>query len=183
MTVWRRRSEPALGLDPGDSQALCGFASINLNRDAIPDATTVLHFRYWLERHDLTKGLFDEVSAMLEERGLLMRQGTIVDATIIAAHPRPRTSRRRATRKCTRRRRASSDGVDAPPDGIAMCQGGDVFASHERREHPWRRLALSVLILQSGPSRRMALLPTAALGIVKLRSCSRGDTRSLGWAP
>ena len=46
-----------------------------LNRDPVPDATTVLHFRHWLERHDLTKGLFDEVGAMLEERGLLMRQG------------------------------------------------------------------------------------------------------------
>jgi hypothetical protein len=42
-----------------------------------------------LERHDLTKQLFDEVGAMLEERGLLMRQGTIVDATIIAA-PKPK---------------------------------------------------------------------------------------------
>src|SRR3954467_6174908 len=81
----RTHSEPALGLDPGDSQALRGFAGIVLNRDPIPDATTVLHFRHWLERHDLTHGLFEEVSAMLEERGLLMRQGTIVDATIIAA--------------------------------------------------------------------------------------------------
>jgi IS5 family transposase len=68
-----------------DSQALRGFAGIALNRDPVPDATTVLHFRHWLERHDLAKGLFDEVGAMLEERGLLMRQGTIVDATIIAA--------------------------------------------------------------------------------------------------
>jgi IS5 family transposase len=68
-----------------DSQALRGFAGIALNCDPIPDATTVLHFRHWLERHDLAKGLFDEVCAMLEERGLLMRQGTIVDATIIAA--------------------------------------------------------------------------------------------------
>ena len=68
-----------------DSQGLRGFAGIALNRDPIPDATTVLHFRHWLERHDLTKGLFEEVNAMLEERGLLMRQGTIVDATIISA--------------------------------------------------------------------------------------------------
>ena len=70
-----------------DSQALRSFAGIELNRDPIPDATTVLHFRHWLERHDLAKGLFDAVGAMLEERGLLMRQGTIVDATIIAAPP------------------------------------------------------------------------------------------------
>jgi transposase, IS5 family len=80
-----------------DSQALRGFAGIELNRDPVPDATTVVHFRHWLESHELTKALFDEVGAMLEERGLLMRQGTIVDATIIAAldqeqgeEPRPR---------------------------------------------------------------------------------------------
>src|SRR4051812_32600664 len=70
-----------------DSQALRGFAGIALNRDPVPDATTVLHFRHWLERHDLTKSLFEEVGTMLTERGLLMRQGTIVDATIIAAPP------------------------------------------------------------------------------------------------
>src|SRR6202795_76660 len=70
-----------------DSQALRGFAGIDLSVAAVPDATTVLNFRHWLEEHDLTRVLFDEVGAMLEERGLLMRQGTIVDATIIAAAP------------------------------------------------------------------------------------------------
>ncbi|MGE5320688.1 MAG: IS5 family transposase [Hyphomicrobiaceae bacterium] len=78
-----------------DSQALRGFAGIELNRDPVPDATTVLHFRHWLERHDLTKGLFDEVVAMLQERGLLMRQGTIVDATIIAAPPSTKNKEKR----------------------------------------------------------------------------------------
>jgi IS5 family transposase len=70
-----------------DSQALRRFAGIELNRDPIPDATTVLHFRHWLESQELTRGLFDEVGAMLQERGLLMRHGTIVDATIIAVPP------------------------------------------------------------------------------------------------
>jgi IS5 family transposase len=70
-----------------DSQALRGFAGIDLTLAAVPDATTVLNFRHWLEQHDLTRVLFDEVGAILQERGLLMRQGTIVDATIIAAAP------------------------------------------------------------------------------------------------
>ena len=70
-----------------DSQALRSFAGIDLAVATVPDATTVLNFRHWLEEHDLTRALFDEVGAMLEERGLLMRQGTIVDATIIAAPP------------------------------------------------------------------------------------------------
>jgi transposase, IS5 family len=70
-----------------DSQALRGFAGIDLTVAAVPEETTILNFRHWLERHELSQALFAEVSTMLEERGLLMRQGTIVDATIIAAPP------------------------------------------------------------------------------------------------
>jgi len=84
---WYALADEALEDALYDSQALRNFAGIELNRDPVPDATTVLHFRHWLERHDLTGVLFDEVGAMLEERGLLMRQGTIVDATIVAAAP------------------------------------------------------------------------------------------------
>jgi transposase, IS5 family len=84
---WYGLADEALEDALYDSQALRGFAGIDLNCDPVPDATTLLKFRHWLERHDLTKVLFDEVGAMLEERGLLMRQGTIVDATIIAAPP------------------------------------------------------------------------------------------------
>jgi transposase, IS5 family len=84
---WYGLADEALEDALYDSQALRGFAGIDLNRDPVPDATTLLHFRHWLERHDLTRALFEEVGAVLEERGLLMRQGTIVDATIIAAAP------------------------------------------------------------------------------------------------
>jgi transposase, IS5 family len=51
----------------------------------VPDATTLLKFRHWLERHGLTRVIFDEVAAMLAERGLLMRQGTTVDAVLAKA--------------------------------------------------------------------------------------------------
>src|SRR5215207_2803569 len=84
---WYGLADEALEDALYDSQALRGFAGIDLAVEQVPDATTLLHFRHWLERHELTKALFDEVGAMLEERGLLMRQGTIVDATIIAAPP------------------------------------------------------------------------------------------------
>jgi IS5 family transposase len=68
-----------------DSQAMRNFAGIDLGRDAVPDATTLLKFRHLLEKHELTKLLFDEVNALLSEHQLLMREGTLVDATIIAA--------------------------------------------------------------------------------------------------
>jgi len=84
---WYGLADEALEDALYDSQALQGFAGIDLNRDPLPDATTLLKFRHWLERHDLTRALFEEVGTVLEERGLLMRQGTIVDATIIAAPP------------------------------------------------------------------------------------------------
>jgi transposase, IS5 family len=82
---WYGLADEALEDALYDSQALRGFAGIELGRDPVPDATTVLHFRHWLERHGLTKALFDEVAALLSARGLLMRQGTIVDAVLAKA--------------------------------------------------------------------------------------------------
>ena len=84
---WYGLADEALEDALYDSQALRGFAGIDLSVATVPDATTVLNFRHWLEQHNLTRALFDEVGAMLEEPGLLMRQGTIVDAAIIAAPP------------------------------------------------------------------------------------------------
>ena len=84
---WYGLADEALEDALYDSHALRDFAGIDLNHDPVPDATTLLKFRHWLERHELTRALFDDIAAMLEERGLLMRQGTIVDATIIAAPP------------------------------------------------------------------------------------------------
>jgi IS5 family transposase len=70
-----------------DSQAIRRFVGIDLSRESAPDATTVLHFRHLLEKHGLTKRLFETVNAHLAQRGLIMREGTIVDATLIAAPP------------------------------------------------------------------------------------------------
>ena len=91
-----------------DSQALRGFAGIDLTVAGVPEETTILNFRHWLERHELSQALFAEVSAMLEERGLLMRQGTIVDATIIAAPPSTKNKSKARDRRCTRPRKAIS---------------------------------------------------------------------------
>ena len=70
-----------------DSQALRGFARIDLMAEGVPDATTLLKFRRLLETHDLCKGLFTAINADLAARGLLLREGTLVDATLIAAPP------------------------------------------------------------------------------------------------
>ncbi len=70
-----------------DSQAIRGFVGIDLGRESAPDATTLLKFRRLLERHELTRRIFETINTHLAVKGLMMREGTIVDATIIAAPP------------------------------------------------------------------------------------------------
>jgi transposase len=70
-----------------DSQAIRGFVGIDLTHESAPDATTLLKFRRLLEKHELTRRIFDEINAHLTSKGLMMREGTIVDATLIAAPP------------------------------------------------------------------------------------------------
>jgi IS5 family transposase len=70
-----------------DSQAIRGFVGIDLNRESAPDATTLLKFRHLLEANGLTRKIFDTINGHLAEQGLMMREGTIVDATLIAAPP------------------------------------------------------------------------------------------------
>ena len=82
---WHGLADEALEDTIYDSQAMRNFAGIDLLERSVPDATTLLKFRHLLEAHDLTRRLFDEVNALLEERHLLMREGSMVDATIIAA--------------------------------------------------------------------------------------------------
>jgi IS5 family transposase len=84
---WYGLADEALEDAIYDSQALRDFVGIDLSRESVPDATTLLKFRRLLEKNDLTKALFEEINRHLVERGLLMRAGTIVDATIIAAPP------------------------------------------------------------------------------------------------
>jgi IS5 family transposase len=68
-----------------DSTALRRFVGIDLGRERVPDATTLLKFRRLLERHDLGKALFAKVGEVLQANGLKVGTGTIVDATIIGA--------------------------------------------------------------------------------------------------
>ena len=70
-----------------DSQAIRSFVGIDLNRESAPDATTLLKFRRLLETHGLTMRIFVAINVHLAQKGLLLREGTIVDATLIAAPP------------------------------------------------------------------------------------------------
>ncbi|SIN63711.1 transposase, IS5 family [Vreelandella aquamarina] len=80
---WYALADEALEDAIYDSQAMRDFVAI----ESVPDATTLPCFRHLLEKHALTQRIFEEVNAHLAEQGLFMREGTIVDATIVAAAP------------------------------------------------------------------------------------------------
>ena len=75
-----------------EAESVRRFVGLRLS-DALPDETTILHFRHLLEEHQLGQGLFEEIHHHLEEQGLRMREGTIVDVSIIEA---PSSTKNRA---------------------------------------------------------------------------------------
>src|SRR3984885_16062057 len=85
LQLWYTLADEALEGAIYDSQSLRSFAGIDLSCEQVPEATTLLKFRHLLEEHDLTKAILNAVCEHLGERQLLMKEGTIVDATIIEA--------------------------------------------------------------------------------------------------
>jgi IS5 family transposase len=82
---WFNLSDPQAEDAIYDSESMRRFAGVELGDDVVPDESTILRFRHLLEKHGLTQGIFEQIQGLLEERRLLLRSGTIVDATIIAA--------------------------------------------------------------------------------------------------
>ena len=82
---WYSLSDPAMEEALIETPTMRRFAGIELISDRSPDETTILTFRHLLEKHDLGEQIFETVKAHLSERGMTMRQGTIVDAALIAA--------------------------------------------------------------------------------------------------
>ena len=68
-----------------DSYAMRRFMGLDFAVEQVPDATTLLHFRHLLEEHKLGEALFEAQNQVFDEQGWIMRGGSIVDATIIAA--------------------------------------------------------------------------------------------------
>src|ERR1700676_2124226 len=82
---WFNLSDPQAEDAIYDSESMRRFARVELGDEVVPDESTILRFRHLLEQHGLTHAIFDAVADLLEERRLLLRSGTIVDATILRA--------------------------------------------------------------------------------------------------
>jgi IS5 family transposase len=85
LQVWFCLSDEGVEEAVYDSYAMRRFMGLDFAVEQVPDATTLLHFRHLLERHTLGEKLFAAQSEIFESQGWIMRGGSIVDATIIAA--------------------------------------------------------------------------------------------------
>ena len=81
---WYALSDPGMEEALYDTPVMRRFAGLG-GLDTVPDETTILNFRRLLETHDLARQLLEQVNTYLSRKGLSLRGGTIVDATIIAA--------------------------------------------------------------------------------------------------
>lgn len=82
---WFNLSDPAAEEALYDSRAMRRFVGVDLGNEPVPDETTVCKFRHLMERHDLGDQFFHIVNNYLQENGMRVSRGTIVDATIINA--------------------------------------------------------------------------------------------------
>ena len=85
LQIWFNLSDEMTEDTIYDSHAMKKFMGLSFDDEQVPDATTLLKFRRLLEEHKLCEQLFNDFNKRLESSGLMMRGGTIVDATIIQA--------------------------------------------------------------------------------------------------
>ena len=85
LQLWYNLSDPAVEDAVHDRRSFQRFLGLDPLTQKVPDETTVLHFRHMLEKHRLSETIFARVRGQLEAQGLLLKAGTIVDATILAA--------------------------------------------------------------------------------------------------
>jgi len=85
LQVWFSLSDEGVEEAIYDSYAMRRFMGLDFAVEQVPDATTLLHFRHLLEKHKLGENLFEAQNEIFDEQGWIMRGGSIVDATIIAA--------------------------------------------------------------------------------------------------
>lgn len=85
MQIWFNLSDEGIEDSIYDSYAMRTFMHIDFNEQQVPDATTLLKFRHMLEKNKIGEKIFADVNKRLDNSGLIMHGGTIVDASLIAA--------------------------------------------------------------------------------------------------
>ena len=90
---WFGLSDPAMEEALHDIALYCQFARLDPGGMRLPDESTILRFRHLLEEHDLSIQLMATINATLATKGLMLKTGTVVDATLVAAPSSTKNSR------------------------------------------------------------------------------------------
>ena len=90
---WFGLSDPAMEEALHDTPLYCQFTSLDAGITRLPDESTILRFRHLLEEHNLSIQLMATINATLATKGLMLKTGTVVDATLIAAPSSTKNSR------------------------------------------------------------------------------------------
>ena len=98
LQTWYNLSGEGLEDAVYDSQALRQFSRVDLAHEPVPDATTLLKFRHLLDKHQLPKQMFEELRARLRQQGIVVKEGTLVEANIIEASGSTSTKNERHAR-------------------------------------------------------------------------------------
>ncbi len=104
-----------------DSLSIRRFVGIERSREPASDFTTLLKFRWLLESHELAHKIFDTINAQLAHEGLVMRERTVVDATLIAPPPSTKSGDQTHDPRCINPRKRSS-GISTERTHRCRCQ-------------------------------------------------------------
>jgi IS5 family transposase len=85
---WYSLSDPELEEALSDRLSFRRFVGLSLEEE-VPDHSTLSRFRSQLVKHGLSARVFDEINRQLERRGLMVKRGTLIDATLVAASVKP----------------------------------------------------------------------------------------------
>ena len=86
---WYNLSDMAVEEALCDRLSFVRFTGLSLDHDEVPDSTTICRFRQSLVERNILKRLLDKLNHQLERQGLLVREGTIVDASVVSSARRP----------------------------------------------------------------------------------------------
>lgn len=138
---WYHLSDPGVEEAIYDRNSFQKFLRLDLIADDVPDETTMLHFRHLLEAHDLASQLFATINDHLAAKGLLMKEGTIVDATLIAAASSTKNANKKRDPEMSSTKKndqwhfgmKAHIGVDAQ-GGLVHAMAASTAKVHDRRE-------------------------------------------------
>src|SRR5512144_2573210 len=130
---WYGLSDPGLEEAVDDRLSFRRFAGLPLD-ESVPDHSTIWRFRQELAAHGLAEALFEEINRQLDARGLIVRQGTLIDATLLQASVKPPSvkegtvSEHDAEAGWTKKNGKSHFGYKAhvAPAGWLSCRSADV---------------------------------------------------------